>query len=81
MLTKKTIILSYCISGDKWRKHRKIITPAFHFQILEEFVDVFNSAGDILVRKLAEQCDKSSVDIYPFVTRCALDIICGMSAK
>ncbi|KAI4465971.1 cytochrome p450 family 4 [Holotrichia oblita] len=64
-----------CI-GDKWRKHRKIITPAFHFQILEEFVDVFNSAGDILVKKLEEQCEKGSVDVYPFVTRCALDIIC-----
>nr|AVM18972.1 odorant degrading protein 2 [Holotrichia parallela] len=62
--------------GNKWKKHRKIITPAFHFKILEDYVDIFNSAGDILVEKLEEQSKKPSVDIYPFVTLCALDIIC-----
>ncbi|KRT79163.1 cytochrome P450 [Oryctes borbonicus] len=62
--------------GDKWRKHRKIITPAFHFQILEESVDVFNSAGNILITKLTEESKKGSIDVYPFVARCTLDIIC-----
>ncbi|KRT79166.1 cytochrome P450 [Oryctes borbonicus] len=62
--------------GNKWKKHRKIITPAFHFQILEESVNVFNSAVDILITKLSEESKKSSIDVYPFVARCALDIIC-----
>nr|AAT38512.1 pheromone-degrading enzyme [Phyllopertha diversa] len=63
-------------SGNKWKKHRKIITPAFHFQILEEFIDVFNSASDVLVEKLNAAPNKSSIDIYPFIARCTLDIIC-----
>ncbi|KAI4465949.1 cytochrome p450 family 4 [Holotrichia oblita] len=62
--------------GNKWRKHRKIITPAFHFQILEEFIDVFNSASDVLVEKLNAAPNKASIDIYPFIARCTLDIIC-----
>lgn len=63
-------------TGNKWRKHRKIITPAFHFQILEDFVDIFNTQGDVLVSKLKEVTNKSSLDVYPFVGRAALDIIC-----
>nr|AVM18974.1 odorant degrading protein 4 [Holotrichia parallela] len=63
-------------TGNKWRKHRKIITPAFHFQILEEFIDVFNSESDVLVSKLKDESEKGTVDIYPFIARCTLDIIC-----
>lgn len=54
-----------------------MLTPAFHFQILEQFIDVFESAGNKLVQKLEKQAGKPSVDIYPFVTLCTLDIICG----
>merc|ERR1719376_344837 len=31
------------ISSDgKWHQRRKLLTPAFHFQILDEALDVFN---------------------------------------
>lgn len=62
--------------GPKWKKRRRIITPAFHFSILEQFVDIFESNGKILLQKLYnEAVDKESVDIYKYVTACALDII------
>ncbi|KAK9744650.1 Cytochrome P450 [Popillia japonica] len=28
-------------SGRRWFQHRKLITPTFHFKILENFMDVF----------------------------------------
>ncbi|KAJ3655745.1 hypothetical protein Zmor_014860 [Zophobas morio] len=62
--------------GPKWRKHRRILTPAFHFKILEQFIDVFESGSEKLVTKLEKEVGKSSVDIYPLVTLCTLDIIC-----
>ncbi|XP_063913528.1 cytochrome P450 4d2-like [Zophobas morio] len=62
--------------GPRWRMHRKLITPAFHFKILEQFVDVFEADGDILIEKLSKESGNKSVDIYPYVTRCALDAIC-----
>lgn len=71
------LVIKVTFSGDKWRKHRKIITPAFHFQILPEFIDAFNTNSDILISKLMGQADKGSFDIYPYINRCALDIICG----
>ncbi|XP_063913529.1 cytochrome P450 4d2-like [Zophobas morio] len=62
--------------GPNWKIHRKLITPAFHFKILEQFVDVFEADGDILVEKLSKESGKKSVDIYPYITRCAFDAIC-----
>jgi cytochrome P450 family 4 len=62
--------------GIKWKKHRRIITPTFHFKILEQFINSFDAAGDVMVEKLKKHLGCLSVDIYPFVTLCALDIIC-----
>jgi cytochrome P450 family 4 len=57
--------------------HRRLITPAFHFKILEQFVDIFESASNILIEKLSKESGNKSVDIYLYVTRCTLDVICG----
>lgn len=64
--------------GQKWFTHRKMITPTFHFKILESFIDVYRENSDIMVRKLEEKAKTGEeFDVYPFITLCALDIICG----
>jgi cytochrome P450 len=65
------------IVGDKWQEHRKILTPTFHFKILEEYVQVFNSNSQVLVQKLQECVGQPFVDINSLITMCTLDIICG----
>lgn len=59
----------------------QILTPAFHFKILEDFMDIFNEQSAILVRKLASELNKDSFNIFPYVTLCTLDIVCGMCRK
>jgi cytochrome P450 family 4 len=56
---------------------RKLITPAFHFKVLEQFVEVFNKKGGTLVEMLAEHVDGSEFDIWPYLSLCALDSIYG----
>nr|XP_040231922.2 cytochrome P450 4d1-like [Anopheles coluzzii] len=65
--------------GEKWFQRRKIITPAFHFKILDQFIDVFNEEADVLISKLEKHVGKEEFDIYDYVTLYALDSICATS--
>lgn len=65
-------------TGQKWFQRRKVLTPAFHFKILEQFVDVFNENSEILVEKLSK-FEGTEFDIFPMITLCALDVICQTS--
>lgn len=60
-----------------WRRHRKIITPTFHFKILDQFFDVFNSSGKVFIDILKRESIRGPVDIYPLLKLYALDVICG----
>lgn len=40
-------------------------------------MDIFNEQSAILVRKLSTELDKDSFNIFPYVTLCTLDIVCG----
>uniref|UniRef100_T1JES0 Cytochrome P450 n=1 Tax=Strigamia maritima TaxID=126957 RepID=T1JES0_STRMM len=62
--------------GAKWRSRRKLLTPSFHFRILEDFISVFNEQAEVLVNKLRIEAKKPSFDIFPLMTLCTLDIIC-----
>ncbi|CAB3369782.1 Hypothetical predicted protein [Cloeon dipterum] len=66
-------------TGSKWHSRRKLLTPAFHFKILEQFVPVFAENTAILVeilKKKIKSNNSAPVNIVPLVTHCALDIIC-----
>ncbi|PSN43007.1 Cytochrome P450 4c3 [Blattella germanica] len=63
--------------GAKWHSHRKLITPTFHFKILENFVDIFADKSRLLVEKFEGKLGTDDLDIFPYISRCTLDIICG----
>jgi len=62
--------------GRKWHTRRKILTPAFHFRILDDFMDVFREQSDVLVQRLEAEVGGAGFNIFPYVTLCALDVIC-----
>ncbi|XP_071488187.1 cytochrome P450 4V2-like [Diadema antillarum] len=67
-------------TGGKWFHRRKMLTPAFHFSILQNFMDVYNEQSNILAEKLDAFADKRDpVNIFPLVTYCTLDVICDSS--
>ena len=56
-----------------------MITPAFHFEILDDFLHVMNEQAEILVDNLAKIIKtEKEIDIFNQITLCTLDIICGI---
>ena len=64
----------------KWKDTRRLLTPAFHFKILDTFFDVFNRNSTVLTEVVAKKIEESNageMDMIPLMKRCTLDIICG----
>uniref|UniRef100_A0A1Y1KS36 Cytochrome P450 n=1 Tax=Photinus pyralis TaxID=7054 RepID=A0A1Y1KS36_PHOPY len=68
--------LLICDGDSRWKSHRKLLLPSFHVQVFEEFLHVFETKTQLLVRKLETELDSSSFDIQPYIQLCSLDIIC-----
>ncbi|KAK0412006.1 hypothetical protein QR680_005976 [Steinernema hermaphroditum] len=63
--------------GGKWHSRRKILTPAFHFSILNSFVPIFSKQAEVFVEQIEKFAGSGEeLDLFPFIKRCALDIIC-----
>lgn len=62
----------------KWQFRRKILTPAFHFRILNDFLPILNGEATKLVKKLNQRkyLDSRRVNMIPLVSLCTLDSIC-----
>ncbi|XP_037080573.1 cytochrome P450 4C1-like [Pollicipes pollicipes] len=64
-------------TGEHWYKHRKLLTPTFHFSILDQFLPIFNHHSQALVRALQERTrGVGHVDVWPLVANATLDAIC-----
>ncbi|XP_077512096.1 cytochrome P450 4C1-like [Amblyomma americanum] len=62
--------------GERWRSHRKLLTPAFHFRVLENFLPVINEQGDRLIDDLRRLANGDYVNLFPTLSKCALATIC-----
>ena len=64
-------------SGKRWHKHRKLLTPTFHFSILDQFLPIFRQHSQALVCALQERVQCSpTVNVWPLVADTTLDAIC-----
>lgn len=65
-------------NGKKWHNRRKAITPAFHFQILEQFIEIFDQIGNKLIEIIQQKSieNNGQIELYPLITLFALDVVC-----
>ncbi|XP_028667984.1 cytochrome P450 4A6-like [Erpetoichthys calabaricus] len=71
--------------GSKWFKHRRLLTPGFHYDILKPYVKVMGDSVNVLLKKLEKIATSSdeSVEIFQHISLLTLDIIlkCAFSYK
>ncbi|XP_025262469.1 cytochrome P450 4C1-like isoform X1 [Camponotus floridanus] len=62
--------------GVKWHTRRKILTPTFHFNILNQFVDILMKEGDCMTKSLIGVGGTVVKDLLPFISEHTLNAIC-----
>lgn len=65
------------ISGEIWHKRRKLLTPAFHFSILNEYISVMVKNFKIFTDVLEKEVDSKGFDISSYITIYSMNTIGG----
>ncbi|XP_061388494.1 probable cytochrome P450 4e1, partial [Musca vetustissima] len=64
-------------NGSKWHKRRKMITPSFHFKILQDFHITMTANAGKFAEKLKEVSrDGAAFDFQKLVHNLTLDVMC-----
>ncbi|XP_003796663.1 cytochrome P450 4F6-like isoform X1 [Otolemur garnettii] len=64
-------------AGNKWSHHRRLLTPAFHFEILKLYMKIFNKSADIMHGKWQRLVSGGSacLDMFEHISLMTLDIL------
>ncbi|XP_038174068.1 LOW QUALITY PROTEIN: cytochrome P450 4F4-like [Arvicola amphibius] len=62
-------------AGDKWSRHHRMLTPAFHFNILKPYVKIFNDSTNIMHAKWQRLASGGSarLDMFENISLMTLD--------
>lgn len=65
-------------SGSKWHSRRKLLTPSFHFKVLENFLEMFKNESSQF-SKLLRHIDGEEISLQKMIPKSVLNVICESS--
>ncbi|XP_057367005.1 cytochrome P450 4C1-like [Daphnia carinata] len=66
-------------TGAHWKNRRRLVTPGFHFQNYNNFIDIFNEKSSNCAAEFERIIDTqghTKMDVTHLMANCALNIIC-----
>ncbi|NXK91306.1 CP4B1 protein, partial [Formicarius rufipectus] len=64
------------LEGTKWFRHRKMLTPAFHYDVLKSYVTLMSDSVKVMLDKWDKKStEKKSVELFQDVSLMTLDSI------
>lgn len=67
--------------GNKWQFRRKLLTQAFHFNIIKKYSKTFTEDADELLKVIDERYKNEQVNIIDLITKTTLKTICSKYYK
>ena len=62
--------------GERWFRSRRLLTPAFHFEILKGYIPVYNNCVSILLEKWTKSASENKpVLLFDSLSAMSLDVI------
>ncbi|KAK7579854.1 hypothetical protein V9T40_000483 [Parthenolecanium corni] len=65
--------------GKEWHERRKLLDPAFHFAVLNNFIGIIEKNSQIFNERLENEINSDEFDLYPYVIDCTVDTIAETS--
>ncbi|XP_036144042.1 cytochrome P450 4C1 [Monomorium pharaonis] len=62
--------------GSAWQSRRKVLTPVFHFNILQQFTEILIKEGKSMTKSLKNTEGIITKDLIPFISEHTLNAIC-----
>jgi cytochrome P450 family 4 subfamily B polypeptide 1 len=62
-------------NGARWARSRRLLTPAFHFDILRPYAGVFTDCSRTLVGEWSKVPEGQSFNVFPCISLLTLDVM------
>ncbi|XP_046962216.1 cytochrome P450 4C1-like [Vanessa cardui] len=65
-------------NGSKWQERRKLLTHAFHFDVLRKYARTFADEAEVFMAAVEKEAVKEQADVNRLINKTTLRIICSM---